>query len=125
MTKRKMERKVGLGREGTVDKEYLVKPLSKLAGRLVTAQGGCLLFPPHLLRFTPLRRSGAEERGGGDFDRRGVRRGVACLNGRRRDGGRASGQLLSDVLALVYLIHSYSNISVTCMVSGVRTYPIW
>lgn len=44
-SKRKMERKVGSGRKGTVDEEeYLLKSLTKLAGRLVTAQGACLTF---------------------------------------------------------------------------------
>lgn len=39
-SKRKMERKVGSGRKGTVDEEeYLLKSLTKLAGRLATAQG--------------------------------------------------------------------------------------
>ena len=84
-----MERKVGSGRKGTVDEEeYLLKSLTKLAGRFVTAQGMCLTFPPfqkrraesidmrcygsvlldetaalvpHLLRFTPLHRTAARE----------------------------------------------------------------
>ena len=35
-----MERKVGSGRKGTVDEEeYLLKSLTKLAGRLAIAQG--------------------------------------------------------------------------------------
>lgn len=35
-----MERKVGSGRKGTVDEEeYLLKSLTKLAGKLTTAQG--------------------------------------------------------------------------------------
>lgn len=39
-SKRKMERKVGSGRKGTVDEEeYLLKSLTKLAGKLSTAQG--------------------------------------------------------------------------------------
>ena len=39
-SKRKMERKVGSGRKGTVDEEeYLLKSLTKLAGRLATTQG--------------------------------------------------------------------------------------
>jgi elongator complex protein 1 len=39
-SKRKMERKVGSRCKGTVDEEeYLLKSLTKLAGRLVTAQG--------------------------------------------------------------------------------------
>jgi elongator complex protein 1 len=87
-SKRKMERKVGSGRKGTVDEEeYLLKSLTKLAGRFITAQGACpffFLFPPngrvesvetrchgsvpldetaalvpHLLRFTPSHRTAA------------------------------------------------------------------
>ena len=89
-SKRKMERKVGSGRKGTVDEEeYLLKSLTKLAGRFVTAQGasppfrflfkkaerrvlksicyGWVLLDetaalvPHLLRFTPLHRTAARE----------------------------------------------------------------
>jgi elongator complex protein 1 len=48
-SKRKMERKVGSGRKGTVDEEeYLLKSLTKLAGRFVTAQGAS---PPFLFLF--------------------------------------------------------------------------
>jgi hypothetical protein len=37
-----MERKVGSGRKGTVDEEeYLLKSLTKLAGKLSEAQGTC------------------------------------------------------------------------------------
>ena len=55
-SKRKMERKVGSGRKGTVDEEeYLLKSLTKLAGRLATAQGACLTF---LLLFKPAERRG-------------------------------------------------------------------
>jgi elongator complex protein 1 len=44
-SKRKMERKVSSGRKGTVDEEeYLLKSLTKLAGRLATTQGA-LRFP--------------------------------------------------------------------------------
>jgi elongator complex protein 1 len=44
-SKRKMERKVGSGRKGTVDEEeYLLKSLTKLAGRLTTAQGIIFFF---------------------------------------------------------------------------------
>lgn len=85
-SKRKMERKVGSGRKGTVDEEeYLLKSLTKLAGRLATAQGASDISPPcraervemrcygsvlldetkalvpHLLRFTPLHRTAARE----------------------------------------------------------------
>jgi elongator complex protein 1 len=39
-SKRKMERKIGSGRKGTVDEEeYLLKSLIKLAGRLTATQG--------------------------------------------------------------------------------------
>jgi elongator complex protein 1 len=39
-SKRKMERKIGSGRKGTVDEEeYLLKSLTKLADRLTTTQG--------------------------------------------------------------------------------------
>ena len=79
-SKRKMERKVGSGRKGTVDEEeYLLKSLTKLAGKLSETQGACLLFPklehedkrmctdeatalvPHLLRLTPVHRTAARE----------------------------------------------------------------
>lgn len=44
-SKRKMERKVGSGRKGTVDEEeYLLKSLTKLAAKLSEAQGASLLF---------------------------------------------------------------------------------
>jgi elongator complex protein 1 len=42
-SKRKMERKIGSGRKGTVDEEeYLLKSLTKLADRLTTTQGAFL-----------------------------------------------------------------------------------
>ena len=45
-----MERKVGSGRKGTVDEEeYLLKSLTKLAGRLATTQG--VLHAFSLFRF--------------------------------------------------------------------------
>ncbi len=44
-SKRKMERKVGSGRKGTVDEEeYLLKSLTKLAGKLSEAQGASPLI---------------------------------------------------------------------------------
>ncbi|KAG6877593.1 hypothetical protein C0992_009639 [Termitomyces sp. T32_za158] len=71
-SKRKMERKVGSGRKGTVDEEeYLLKSLTRLAARFVTIQGMITHafvkvststrddldevrnLPPHLLQFTP------------------------------------------------------------------------
>ncbi|KAK7472275.1 putative elongator complex protein 1 [Stygiomarasmius scandens] len=56
-SKRKMERKVGSGRKGTVDEEeYLLKSVSKLVGRFsVTRDEGSRLLP-HLLQFTPEHR---------------------------------------------------------------------
>jgi len=61
-SKRKMERKVGSGRKGTVDEEeYLLKSLAKLAGRLVTVQDETAALVPHLLRFTPSHRTAARE----------------------------------------------------------------
>ncbi|KAG6878289.1 hypothetical protein C0992_008296 [Termitomyces sp. T32_za158] len=74
-SKRKMERKVGSGRKGTVDEEeYLLKSLTKLAARFVTIQGMIIHafgevststrddldearnLLPHLLQFTPDHR---------------------------------------------------------------------
>jgi len=44
-SKRKMERKVASGRKGTVDEEeYLLKSLTKLAGKLSEAQGASSPF---------------------------------------------------------------------------------
>ena len=58
-SKRKMERKVSSGRKGTVDEEeYLLKSLTKLAGRLATTQGA--LHALSLFRF--LKRSGSNIR---------------------------------------------------------------
>jgi len=43
-SKRKMERKVGSGRKGTVDEEdYLLRSLTKLSERFRTTQGEYLL----------------------------------------------------------------------------------
>lgn len=62
-SKRKMERKVGSGRKGTVDEEeYLLKSLTKLAGRLATAQGTLRSDLPPLFglqRFFELTERGA------------------------------------------------------------------
>ncbi|KAI0253762.1 IKI3 family-domain-containing protein [Lactifluus subvellereus] len=61
-SKRKMERKVGSGRKGTVDEEeYLLKSLTKLAGRLATTQDDAAALVPQLLRFTPAHRTAARE----------------------------------------------------------------
>ena len=44
--KRKLERKVGSGRKGTVDEEeYLLKSVTKLVARFNTTKGMSLLFP--------------------------------------------------------------------------------
>ncbi|KAH9039879.1 IkappaB kinase complex IKAP component, partial [Lactarius pseudohatsudake] len=61
-SKRKMERKVGSGRKGTVDEEeYLLKSLTKLAGKLSEAQDEAAALVPHLLRFAPVHRTAARE----------------------------------------------------------------
>ncbi|KAI9441755.1 IKI3 family-domain-containing protein [Lactarius indigo] len=61
-SKRKMERKVGSGRKGTVDEEeYLLKSLTKLAGKLSEAQDEAAALVPHLLRFTSVHRAAARE----------------------------------------------------------------
>ncbi|KAG6918878.1 hypothetical protein DXG01_010942 [Tephrocybe rancida] len=56
-SKRKMERKVGSGRKGTVDEEeYLLKSLTKLTARFATIQEEARNLLPHLLQFTPEHR---------------------------------------------------------------------
>jgi elongator complex protein 1 len=61
-SKRKMERKVGSGRKGTVDEEeYLLKSLTKLAGKLSEAQDEAAALVPHLLRLTTVHRTAARE----------------------------------------------------------------
>ncbi|KAF5375529.1 hypothetical protein D9615_009198 [Tricholomella constricta] len=56
-SKRKMERKIGSGRKGTVDEEeYLLKSLTKLAARVATIQDEAKGLLPHLLQFTPEHR---------------------------------------------------------------------
>ncbi|KAG6809392.1 hypothetical protein H0H92_000447 [Tricholoma furcatifolium] len=56
-SKRKMERKVGSGRKGTVDEEdYLLKSLTKLTARFATIQDEARNLLPHLLQFTPEHR---------------------------------------------------------------------
>ncbi|GLB37914.1 hypothetical protein LshimejAT787_0409650 [Lyophyllum shimeji] len=56
-TKRKMERKIGSGRKGTVDEEeYLLKSLTKLAGRFTTIREEARGLLPHLLQFTTEHR---------------------------------------------------------------------
>ncbi|THH05467.1 hypothetical protein EW145_g4776 [Phellinidium pouzarii] len=59
-SKRKMERKVGSGRKGTVDEEeYLLKSIAKLVTRFDTIQGDAAQLLPHLLQFTPKHRDEA------------------------------------------------------------------
>ncbi|KAG6836197.1 hypothetical protein H0H93_010463, partial [Arthromyces matolae] len=56
-SKRKMERKVGSGKKGTVDEEeYLLKSLTKLAARFTTIQEEARNLLPHLLQFTSEHR---------------------------------------------------------------------
>ncbi|KAG6382066.1 pol II transcription elongation factor [Boletus reticuloceps] len=57
-TKRKMERKVGSGRKGTVDEEeYLLKSISKLVARWTVTQGEIRKLLPHLLQFSKGHRA--------------------------------------------------------------------
>ncbi|KAI0697397.1 IkappaB kinase complex IKAP component [Cerioporus squamosus] len=59
-SKRKLERKVGSGRKGTVDEEeYLLKSVSKLVARFNTAQADTSALLPHLLQFTEEHRAEA------------------------------------------------------------------
>ncbi|KAA1476949.1 Elongator complex protein 1 [Dentipellis sp. KUC8613] len=59
-SKRKMERKVGSGRKGTVDEEeYLLKSITKLAGRFATTQDESSNLVQHLLQFTEEHRTEA------------------------------------------------------------------
>ncbi|KAJ3499885.1 hypothetical protein NLJ89_g10033 [Agrocybe chaxingu] len=56
-SKRKMERKVGSGRKGTVDEEeYLLRSVSKLVDRFLTTQGEARNLLPHLFQFTEKHR---------------------------------------------------------------------
>ncbi|KZT05444.1 IkappaB kinase complex IKAP component [Laetiporus sulphureus 93-53] len=57
-SKRKLERKVGSGRKGTVDEEeYLLKSVTKLVGRFNTTQADAANIIPHLLQFTEEHRA--------------------------------------------------------------------
>ncbi|OCH92072.1 IkappaB kinase complex IKAP component [Obba rivulosa] len=57
-SKRKMERKIGSGRKGTVDEEeYLLKSVTKLVGRFTSTQADAVSLIPHLLQFTDEHRS--------------------------------------------------------------------
>ncbi|TBU27865.1 IkappaB kinase complex IKAP component [Dichomitus squalens] len=59
-SKRKLERKVGSGRKGTVDEEeYLFKSVSKLVTRFNTTQADSTSLLPHLLQFTEEHRTEA------------------------------------------------------------------
>ncbi|THH29047.1 hypothetical protein EUX98_g5147 [Antrodiella citrinella] len=52
-SKRKMERKVGSGRKGTIDEEeYLLKSVAKLVGRFTITQNDAHNILPHLFQFT-------------------------------------------------------------------------
>ncbi|GJE98183.1 IkappaB kinase complex IKAP component [Phanerochaete sordida] len=57
-SKRKMERKVGSGRKGTVDEEeYLLRSVTKLVGRWETVKADATHLLPHLFQFpTPTHR---------------------------------------------------------------------
>jgi len=60
-TKRKMERKVGSGRKGTVDEEeHLLKSISKLVARSTVTQGEVKKLLLHLLQFSKLHRAEGE-----------------------------------------------------------------
>ncbi|KAF9262678.1 pol II transcription elongation factor [Marasmius fiardii PR-910] len=61
-SKRKMERKVGSGRKGTVDEEeYLLKSVTKLMGRFGATRDEVGKLLPHLLQFSAEhRREGLE-----------------------------------------------------------------
>ncbi|KAH9846478.1 IkappaB kinase complex IKAP component [Lenzites betulinus] len=59
-SKRKLERKVGSGRKGTVDEEeYLLNSVSKLVTRFKTTQADGASLLPHLLQFTDEHRTEA------------------------------------------------------------------
>ena len=76
-SKRKMERKVGSGRKGTVDEEeYLLKSLTKLAGKLSEAQGTCL----HAVPFSNIRYDSNGSRRG-----RGARSSLTTAHSRTPD----------------------------------------
>ncbi|KAF8845970.1 pol II transcription elongation factor [Paxillus ammoniavirescens] len=57
-TKRKMERKVGSGRKGTVDEEeYLLKSMSKVVTRCAATQAEVKKLLPHLLQLSKEHRA--------------------------------------------------------------------
>ncbi|KAG2136870.1 pol II transcription elongation factor [Suillus cothurnatus] len=56
-TKRKMERKLGSGRKGTVDEEeYILKSVTKLVERCAATQGEIKKLLPHLLQLSQAHR---------------------------------------------------------------------
>jgi len=56
-SKRKLERKVGSGRKGTIDEEeYLLKSITKLVGRFNTTHNDAERLLPHLFQFTSEHR---------------------------------------------------------------------
>ncbi|KAF8627641.1 hypothetical protein AX15_004335 [Amanita polypyramis BW_CC] len=56
-SKRKLERKIGSGRKGTVDEEeYLLKSITKLVGKFSTTRDEVRNLLPHLFQFTPEHR---------------------------------------------------------------------
>ncbi|KAG1738258.1 pol II transcription elongation factor [Suillus lakei] len=56
-TKRKMERKLGSGRKGTVDEEeYILKSVTKLVERCATTRGEIKKLLPHLLQLSQIHR---------------------------------------------------------------------
>ncbi|EJD08171.1 IkappaB kinase complex, IKAP component [Fomitiporia mediterranea MF3/22] len=59
-SKRKMERKVGSGRKGTIDEEeYLLRSIGKLVVRFDEVQNDAAQILPHLLQFSPEHRNEA------------------------------------------------------------------
>ncbi|EPQ55375.1 IkappaB kinase complex, IKAP component [Gloeophyllum trabeum ATCC 11539] len=56
-SKRKMERKIGSGRKGTVDEEeYLLNSVTKLVNTFTTSQAEAGALLPHLFQFTPAHK---------------------------------------------------------------------
>ncbi|TDL16914.1 IkappaB kinase complex, IKAP component [Rickenella mellea] len=57
-SKRKMERKVGSGRKGTVDEEeYILSSITKLSARFDAVQGDAECLLPHLMQFSKEHRA--------------------------------------------------------------------
>ncbi|THG94806.1 hypothetical protein EW026_g6730, partial [Hermanssonia centrifuga] len=55
-SKRKMERKVGSGRKGTVDEEYSLRSVTKLVTRFNATQAEAMNLLPHLFQFAEEHR---------------------------------------------------------------------